>query len=283
MAGVDTYEIPALKPRLMQLASVPAGHRDYLELILDGVMGDPALTGEAFRMANSPVYRGNRRCTSLRQCVMRVGPRAYVSHVLKKYFVSVFSPASAVNYELWQHSMLVASANRFLARMFSHLSITPEWAFLMGIMHNIGSLVLAHNAEEKYTEVVQGVSLFSSRLLDVERSTFGTDHQELGEVVAGSWGLPADVVAVMASHHANIADLEGTPHRDCVLLTQLGLSMTVAYYEDPDEAAADPGRPATHEIANALGLRPPDETWLAESLLAINDEAQVDLQVILDE
>ena len=147
------YEIPTLAPWVMALASFSARDEDYFEKVTNVTQGDPALTGMAFRMANSPMYASRMPCATLRRCLLRVGAKTFVSHVMQNSLVSIFKPEKRCGIDYWHHSLIVASVSRLMARNYPGVGLSEEHAFTLGLMHNVGCLVVMHNEKEAYEDI----------------------------------------------------------------------------------------------------------------------------------
>jgi HD-like signal output (HDOD) protein len=124
-------------------------------------------------------------------------------------------------------------------------------AFMAGLLHDIGKLIFAVQAESAYQRVLelQHGSALSS--LEAERTLFEFTHPEVGEMVAERWDLPARYVAGIAHHHDPVAAGDERPF--CAVI---GLSDQAAH-----AALCVQGPPGTHDeertaLLETLNLSP---------------------------
>ena len=76
-----------------------------------------------------------------------------------------------------------------------------ENAFFLGLLQNIGVLIMAESMPHEYESVIADASLSGSPLHEAETSLLGINHMEVGEFVTESWGLPATVSVPIGYHH----------------------------------------------------------------------------------
>ena len=74
-------------------------------------------------------------------------------------------------------------------------------AFVSGLLHDVGKLVLAANFPEEYSTAIlnAGESAVSTSALEYE--IFGASHADVGGHLMALWGLPSSVVEAIAFHH----------------------------------------------------------------------------------
>src|SRR5205814_1697646 len=75
-------------------------------------------------------------------------------------------------------------------------------AFVAGLLHDVGVLVLAQGSPAAWHAVVEDARASGRALHEVERALLGVTHAELGGYLLGSWGLPHALVEACVSHHA---------------------------------------------------------------------------------
>lgn len=98
---------------------------------------------------------------------------------------------------LLQHSRAVAIVAQELATL---CGVSPEKAFVAGILHDIGQLCFHVMDAEAFQEVYRQ-SAIDGKLLEREAAAFGVDHAMLGAELSRHWGLPDEFVSAIAEHH----------------------------------------------------------------------------------
>jgi putative nucleotidyltransferase with HDIG domain len=168
------------------------------------VAQDAGLSTKLLHIVNSAHFGMPRQIASPAEAVQFLGIevlRALMlgTQVFHFYNQSLFVRATFA--ELWNHSLKTALAARKLA-LAEHLpTSTCEECFLTGLLHDIGKLILAANAEAEYKRVVElaagGVSLS-----DAEKQIFGATHAHVGAYLLALWGIPDVVIRAIELHHS---------------------------------------------------------------------------------
>ena len=215
--------IPILSSSVTRLVCIRPNDEQYFESVMSIVMDDPGLTSEAFRLSTSAVFGGRIEPATLSDVLLRLGARRFVSLMIGSHVVSVFVPASNELSALLRHSIFVASGNRYLAATFPSIGVHPEWAYVNGMLHNIGTFALALTNVDAYLDLLGEFPLDSQQFLDAEQATFGTNHVDVGAELAGEYGLPEDTAAVIRWHHTEQIPVD-VEHAELIRLTQLSLA-----------------------------------------------------------
>jgi HD-like signal output (HDOD) protein len=71
-----------------------------------------------------------------------------------------------------------------------------------GLLHDIGKLVLAGNADAEYQMVMERSRTEGTPVDQVEWEVFGATHAQIGAYLLGLWGLPEPVVNNVELHHS---------------------------------------------------------------------------------
>lgn len=218
------------------------------------VQEDPALTLKLLQIANSAHFGISRKIITPTDAVQIVGLeilRALVLciHAFKFYQEKNFKSISAS--ELWDHSLRTAAAARKLARYENLSDAACEEAFVSGLLHDIGKLVLAGNADAEYQMVMERSRSEGTPVDQVEWEVFGATHAQIGAYLLGLWGLSEPIVSNVELHHSleinanpgfspaaaiHIAQfLERSPDRisqlDTRFLKQLGVENRITEWE----------------------------------------------------
>jgi HD-like signal output (HDOD) protein len=157
---------------------------------------DQVIAAAVLRMANSPLYRGLNKITALRPAVSRLGTRALRTLLMHESLRAAMFQGKGSNRELakyiWQRSL----AGSYVMRSLSKFTRTdPENAFLIGLLHDIGNVIVLRIICEEQSRMRCDVDLNTFNYLCFEC------HQEFGELIADSWSLPQDLKAIIVDHH----------------------------------------------------------------------------------
>ncbi|MGZ8899909.1 MAG: HDOD domain-containing protein [Limisphaerales bacterium] len=176
-----------------------------MEEIGDIVQEDPALTLKLLQIANSAYFGISRKILTPTDAVQIVGLeilRALVLciHAFKFYQEKNFTSISAS--DLWNHSLRTASSARKLAKYENLSDAACEEAFVSGLLHDIGKLVLAGNADSDYKIVMERSRGEGTPVDQVEWEVFGATHAQIGAYLLGLWGLPESIVNNVELHHS---------------------------------------------------------------------------------
>jgi putative nucleotidyltransferase with HDIG domain len=164
---------------------------------------DQALTAYILRVANSATLGYAMSCTSLQDAVMRLGFKQIRSLVVTTMtngpLTSRLSGYRLGDKELWYHSIAVASASHWLAGVLRFPD--PEKAYISGLLHDIGKLLLDQYVLVDYQQVVTLMRRHKVSLWQVEAHLYGFDHAAVGGLMAAHWQFPAELANAIRFHH----------------------------------------------------------------------------------
>lgn len=164
---------------------------------------DQALTAYVLRVANSAALGYVRSCASLTDAVMRLGFKQIRSLVMTTVasgpLTARLSGYRLGDKELWYHSIAVASASHWLAGALRFPD--PEKAYIAGLLHDIGKLLLDQYVLADYQRVVTLMREHRVNLWQVEAHLYGIDHAAVGGLIATHWQFPAELAEAIRHHH----------------------------------------------------------------------------------
>lgn len=175
---------------------------------------DPVIAGSVLRLANSPLYRGAHKITSVQQAVTRLGHKALRTLLLHESMrAAMFGKAGKDPFAelLWQRSLASAVVMRELSRL---CGTDADDAYLLGLLHDIGSVLVLR--------ILRGEMRFGKFQVTEDEFEYlcRESHQEFGELIAADWKLPTGIAAVVADHHRHPTPED--EHRVARLQVQLG-------------------------------------------------------------
>jgi putative nucleotidyltransferase with HDIG domain len=165
------------------------------------VAQDQALTAKTLRFANSPFYGAPSKVTTIQQAISLMGMQG-VRHLITAAAISgCFPDNGCVGFDVnafWQHSMATAVCAKVLAR---HLHLNQDIAFTVGLLHDIGRLVLVTRFTRYYEAVIAYRAEHDCYLQEAERAVLGLDHVLAGNELALRWNLSEAIQHAIAGHH----------------------------------------------------------------------------------
>jgi putative nucleotidyltransferase with HDIG domain len=195
--------LPGLPPLFSRLLADLA-HADDLNfsVLAQRVAADQGLALKALRLANASFYGLSGKVESIDDAIVVLGLQTLYALVLNAAALRVIAAPPCAGFaalDFWRHSIAVAVAARALA---SACRKRPEIAFTHGLLHDIGQLLLASCFPDEYRQTLVGADGGAPMRLDCERARLGVDHAQAGAMLARQWGLPSELVAAIAQHHA---------------------------------------------------------------------------------
>ncbi len=174
--------------------------------VVQALRCDNVLTAKLLRACNSPYFGLAEPVASVDQAVFLLGHQQILHIVLTIAFGSAMVvplPGYAVAAsELWRHSLVTATASEIIANDFADLHAEPPVAFTVGLLHDIGKLVLSQlltaDLQAAIRRLIEQDKLARS---EAEKAVLGTDHGEVGALLLQTWHLPEEVVEAVANHH----------------------------------------------------------------------------------
>lgn len=209
--------------------------------IADLIEKDLSLTATLLKICNSAFFRGSAEFVTVRDAVVRIGLRETRRLTRTMLLVDALSSAeTTMDYaEFWRHGLLVAVAAEYLQEhAFRESPLLPDEAYLAGLLHDIGKLVLDQYFEPENDRVSAYEDEHRCPRVDAERAVLGTDHGYVGAELLELWGLPVNMIEPVRWHHA----VDGAPEQWRAAARVIQTADTVCHERgkvEPDPDAQD--------------------------------------------
>ena len=194
---------PDIATKISRLAEDP---RSCAADIAQVVRKDPSTAARILRLVNSSYFGLRSQVTTLTHAVSVLGLKVIRSVALSVSVVGSFKnvkvPALFNHKRFWEHSALTAGLARAIAK--EHRGIDPESAFDVGLMHDIGKLLIACYATEDFARIVAVSQQNGSSFHEAEQAVMGTSHDEVGGWLAQKWNFSQELTHGIAHHHDNV-------------------------------------------------------------------------------
>ena len=205
-------DLPTLPTVLERVARSAHDQRSSIRDVAGVIEADQALTTRVLRVANSAFYGMTRRVVRIEEGVALLGLDAVLSLVTTASVMEVLGNHQGTTFDrrlLWLHSVGVASGAKLLAARAG--LPRPESAFVAGLLHDIGKLVLDRYAADRLADALRAHRVDGLDLLAAERQTYDCTHQDVGAAVADRWKLPHVLTDTIGNHHRPSAAAEHAP------------------------------------------------------------------------
>jgi len=153
--------------------------------------GDPALAARLLHVVNSPFFGYGGQIDSIQRAVTILGLQQVHDLVLAMSLGTMFAgiaPASMDVTRFWQGCVMCG----LLARQLGFGSGLPaaERLFLVGLLSDIGHLVMYQTLPLPASEAARAAEETSVPLAEAERRLIGCDFAEVGAALMDQWKLP---------------------------------------------------------------------------------------------
>lgn len=192
--------LPALYVRLTDLL----GREDSdVSQIAAVVAEDMAMAAQVLKMVNSAYFRVSREFSSLEEAVAYLGIDSLRQLVLVHHLFSECSGSAICKFHLeglWAHSLCTAKLARAICESNHQNPQMSQNAYMSGLLHDIGKLVLIRHLPEMYGQVLERCGHGHCQIT-CEEELLGTNHANIGGYLASLWGLPHTITQVLTFHH----------------------------------------------------------------------------------
>ena len=195
-AAGDLPAMPIVANKVMQLVEDENVTAAELAKI---VASDPAVAARIMKISNSPLYGCQRQNQTLPGAIMLMGFNTLKSLVVVAYLKDVFKPVGLTEKMLWEHSFGVALAARTIASDIR--VVNPEEAFLAGLLHDIGKLIMHNHDPDKFRRAIEPYYNDGIWFEEAEKTIYPYTHAELGGCVLQKWNSPEVLVKAVTHHH----------------------------------------------------------------------------------
>jgi putative nucleotidyltransferase with HDIG domain len=193
----DLPSSPAIVSAVIGMASDLNTNLTELGKVLSA---DQGLTAKVLRLSNSSFYGRSKQIGTIDEAIMTLGYYTLRSLVVASSTHSIFKQKDITRFlpVLWDHSLAAAVSARLLGRQLRHPQ--TEEAFIGGLLHDVGKLVLMQKLPEPYS-AVREAAMADGRWCAHEKEALGFTHVDVGVAVLELWNLPRELVEAVALHH----------------------------------------------------------------------------------
>lgn len=197
---------PWVATRLMQMYAEPDVSISEIGRV---IALEPVFAARVLQTANSPLFAVRAQVKSLSHAIILLGLNRVRAITVTRALGDFVAPVLKIEAlrACWQNGLAAAILSEKLARA---CKMDPDFAYLGGLMRDIGRLALLVKYPEAYANLLAVSQENSYDLLATEHDLFDIDHCQAGAWIVGELAFPQELREVIAWHHET---LEPRPFR----------------------------------------------------------------------
>lgn len=258
----DLPPLPTLVSKALQMLADPETPTAEIEKVIGQ---DQALVAKLIKVGNSALYGGLQKVTTLRQVLTRLGLKTTRNIVLtastRSYFMTNRKGMRMWGQFLWQHSVESGLAARRIAAIIDYPD--PEEAFIGGLVHDIGKLIILMLFPELYKEILKLKKVHQMTSRTAETQVIGSDHEQIGRLLMNQWNMPDSAKSCAEYHHRC---RESETHSTLVAVVAYADYLSRQYGANPESLLGE-DQAYAQDAAAILRITDATRAALAESVL----------------
>jgi HD-like signal output (HDOD) protein len=258
--------VPALYRELVQLLQSDDATADAVAKIIGK---DIAMTTRILQLASSAFFGLPKSVTTVDRAVAYLGLDTVASLVLAQGVFGSYKNAERDGLDVevaMLHGLRTAAVAKAIAKEEGRDKQTLEHVFLAGMLHDVGTLVLAAELPSKYAELAARVATAGTDPKAAEREIFGVSHAFVGAYLLGLWALPSPIVEAVAYHEEPAACAAG----DWGVFGIVHVASCIA--AQPDCEDVDAARGLDRDYLRRVGVLDRWPAWRAAAATALQRE-----------
>lgn len=183
---------------------------------------DQALTAKILHIANSPWYGQIGKISTVDLAIIIMGLNSIKEIVIGMLVDKFFARTPSYLFDtksFWNYSLFCGSTSRLLARKTNYKKAGE--AFVAGLMHDIGILILIQYFSYEFKEIKILVESGKFNMKQAEELVIGCNHAEIGVWMAEKWNLPEQLVNCVRYHHTPFKELTEKLDDETIALTRI--------------------------------------------------------------
>jgi HD-like signal output (HDOD) protein len=264
--------LPAMTDEYELLLAELDSEEPSLQRVNEIISRDMGMTAAVLKVVNSAFFGLGRHVHGLHDAVTLLGLDVVKGLVVSAKVFEVFAcqclPGFSFSY-LWLHCLNTAGVSRAIAQAEGVGRAFVDEAYIGGLLHDLGKLVLVSLLAERYRLVLERVRQDNALIWQAEKEILGATHSEVGAFLTGLWGFSDGIVHALAFHHAP----DQSPERSfCPMIAVHVANYCEHKYRVVHEHYAPRRLEAGH--LEEIGLTPKLPGWLKLARDVMESEAQ---------
>jgi HD-like signal output (HDOD) protein len=198
------HKLPSLPPLYLELLEELRDEEVSVSRISQLVSRDLGMSTKMLQLVNSAYFGIPHAVQRMEEAVTYIGIDMLRVLVLTLQVFSLFDVSRVKGFsfdKLWKHSWRVGALARKIAAIEGWEQNRADEAFMSGLLHDLGKLLLVTGLAPRYQEVAHEMEKVLMPDWEAEQKVLGVTHADLGAYLLSMWGLPDPVVETVLWHH----------------------------------------------------------------------------------
>lgn len=217
LQAIQGVKIPDLPKEIMELDAALSSKFPNNQDITNIIESNTKLSGEVMRLVNSPVMKLRSPVKSIREAVDILGYNNLKNLVIASALQNMFSRREVQ--EIIDHAKDIAFCCSELSEYLQ--GVTRDEAYLLGLFHNAGALLLASKDPENYPKLFTKVHAKPFSGIELEQQMYGSNHADIGILIGKKWQLPVEMLNVIMLHHRPLEAIGNDKIRGMTAMVQI--------------------------------------------------------------
>ena len=236
LSKLNVQRLPSLPHVLVDMLRACQGSQASFQELAQIISKDVAISARVIALANSSFFRTSTSVNSLERALLVLGidtiKTIVITSSVQQFFSDFGSDHTHFLKLFWKRSLTCALIAKSLAILTSYPN--PEEAYLTGLLHNIGELVLENNHPESFTKLISEETNESIRARK-EHEHFSVSHTEVGAWLAKEWDLSDFTADAIEFHHAPNESVQDAHHLVKLISLASHLSASSEHHTSTEE------------------------------------------------
>jgi HD-like signal output (HDOD) protein len=204
-----TAVLPSLQAVISELEALTQSGDARLEEITRLVRLDQSMSLHVLRIANSAYYGPAHPIVDVQSAILYIGLNTLRGAVASTRCIETtchIRPGVMDWTEFWIHAAGVGQMTLHLASRLREPGLPLESFYLMGLLHDIGKVVLACLMPDDFNEIYERAATGEAAPSALEVEVLGVDHGLLGAWYLERQGIPLTVREPVRFHHSGVLE-----------------------------------------------------------------------------
>jgi len=208
MTFLGNRGIPSMPSSAHRTFSLTVDPNATAKDFIDVIESDESMAARILKISNSVYFDRGTPSRDIEESVNKIGLNELRCILNANSLPELLPSNHSLRPQLWANDIATAIIARSIAGNLAPANVGT--AFLAGLMHDIGKLLLLQRTDKEYGQVAALVKQDGRSFCSAEEEILAFNHCELGQVVGEKWNFTPDIITAIREHHNNWSDLSSS-------------------------------------------------------------------------